>query len=112
MSEQYPSYHQNDLWDDIPDFIFSIKSITLGTVNAAKFLGMSHMSLLKHADALGLTVIRRPGNSWRYFLVSELTELKEAMSSVTLDDLKKGNGFEISKNKKKARTKAKRARRG
>ena len=111
MSEQYPSYHENDIWEDIPDYVFRLQSISLGTVNAAKFLGMSHMSLLKYADDLGLTVLRRPGNSRRYFLVSELKELKEAMNGVTLDDLRKGNGFEVSKNKKKARAKTKRPRR-
>ena len=110
--EEYPLYHENDVWLDIPEFVFSMKRIVLGTKNAAKFLGTSHMSLLKYADDLGLTVIRRPGSSRRYFLVSELTELREAMSSVTLDDLEKGIEFGLSRTKKKLQAKARRARRG
>lgn len=61
---------------------------------AARELGVSIPTLRKYMPTLGLTVYRHPTTNNRYFLVSEIEELKALLPTVTTVEVKaaKTNG--------------------
>lgn len=82
----YPERHAREVcnagrWVYVP-------GVTLGSVKAARMLNMSRVTLLKYADAMGLTVIR-DASMRRYFLVSELLRVRQEMESVGRRDVEK-----------------------
>lgn len=95
MSEPYyPSFHEKEVYN-VPEVFFN-NGATLGTYNAAKYLGITYSALLRHADSFGLTVLRRQAGSrsWRYFLVSELSRLKNIMGTLSREDVIKAGGID------------------
>jgi len=68
-----------------------LPTTSLGAAKAAKFLGLGYYALLKNVDLFGLTVLfrNRKGTTGRvdkYFLKSELINLKHKLESVTMKD--------------------------
>jgi len=70
----YGSTHKNDLWNP-PAWALS-KNISLSIGEAAKRLGVSNLTLNRHADEWGFTVLRR-FDATRYFLISEIDDFIE-----------------------------------
>ena len=84
---KYPREFRKEIWN-APRWIMK-QDVSLSSGKAAEFLGMDRTSLVIHADALGLTVIRRPADRRIFFLKSEISDLKERIESLTYDDILK-----------------------
>ena len=80
----YPIHHENDEWH-APD-VFFVPGVSLSSGKAAAFLGVSRHTLIRYADELELTVLRRSYTAYRYFLVSELKQLREEINTLSKDD--------------------------
>lgn len=103
MAQDYPRRHTNDLYN-APPWVF-LPSISVGSPKAAEMLNISRNRFLRLVDSLGLTVLRDPRER-RYFLLTEIQDLKEALAHVTVADVMKhlkGNGNAIVKKRKKTR---------
>jgi len=87
MGYKYPRHFRKEIWDP-PEWVFT-HGATLSSGKAAEFLETYRRKLVAKADLLGLTVIRRGRSKRIYFLVSELTELKQKMGKVTAQDVMK-----------------------
>jgi len=74
--------HKYDIWG-LPDWFFS-PGISMRIGTAAKRLGSSRGTLNRHANALGLIVLRRQ-NRHRYFLTLQIELLRQGKR---LDDRK------------------------
>lgn len=83
-TKPYPIHHENDKWG-APD-VFFVPGVSLSSGRAAAFLGVSRHTLIRYADELGLTVLRKPYTFHRYFLVSELKHLREVIDTLSTDD--------------------------
>lgn len=88
--------------------------MTLGSLKAARYLGMCYPTFLASVDDFGLTVLRKPDSHRRYFLKSELRDLKVAIANLSAEDLVKKKGAireipAINQAARKRRRKAKRS---
>lgn len=81
----WPLVHENDVLNP-PGWCLA-PGVSMLSTPAAKFLGTSRKSLVRYADIYGLSVIREPITARRYFLVSELRELKHQMENAKIGDL-------------------------
>jgi len=73
----HSKYHENDVWGLPPSFF--VPCVSMVITKAAKRLGMSRNSLNRHADGLGLIVMRRQDDH-RYFLNCQIDMLREGKS--------------------------------
>ena len=113
MPKQYPQNHQNEIWD-APRFIFS-RGVTIGSLKASRYLGMCYPTFLASVDDFGLTVLRKPDSHRRYFLKSELRDVKIAIANLSAEDIVNTRGAireipALKQAAKKRRRKAKRSR--
>jgi hypothetical protein len=65
-----------------PGWIF-FPGMSMQIGDAARELGVSIPTLKKYMPTLGLTIYRHPTTNNRYFLVSEIQELKELLPTIT-----------------------------
>lgn len=82
---KYPREFRKEIWN-APRWMMK-RGVSLSSGKAAEFLGMDRSTLVIHADALGLTVIRRPADRHIFFLISELEELRERLHRLTYGDV-------------------------
>lgn len=110
MANGYVSRHANDVWNP-PAWVYA-PTVTMKVSQAAKFLGVTRVKLIKNTDLWGLTVYRS-GAYHRYYLISELEAFKTKAPQLTALDIKRAtkggtNGLETVTKKaakrKRART--------
>jgi len=82
---RWPLIHENDVLNP-PRWCF-LPGMSMLSTPAARYLGISRPTLVRHADAYGLSVLREPITARRFFLVSELRELKRQMEEASIGDL-------------------------
>ena len=83
--------HLRDVWN-APGWVFA-PGITYTAKQAARFLGIHAVTLIRHTDNFGLTVYRGSMKD-RHYLVSEVIALKKAMRSVTKEQIERVSGKE------------------
>ena len=82
----YISAHKKDLCN--PPLWALSEHFSLPIGEAAKRLGVSSITLNRHADEWGLTVIRRSDRA-RFFLISELDALAEGGKKLDADTIRR-----------------------
>lgn len=82
---KYPTEFRKEVWN-APDWVMK-KGVSMSSGKAAKFLGMTRSTLIKHADDYGLTVIRRQSDRSIFFLVSELERLEKEIHHLSYKDI-------------------------
>jgi len=84
MAKCYPRWHENDLFN-APRWVF-MRGISVGSVKAAKMLGMCRVTFLNYSDTLGLIVYRDRYHR-RFYLLRQLQDVKDQLGNVTADDV-------------------------
>lgn len=85
MPKRYPDRHANDVFN-APLWVF-VPGVSLGSVKAARMLGMSRVRLLNCSDSLGLTVFRDVSER-RHYLITQLKKVKDQLGNVTVEDVR------------------------
>jgi len=84
MPKSYPQWHENDVFN-APRWVF-MQGVSVGSVKAARMLGMCRVTFLNYSDSLGLVVYRDTYHR-RYYLISQLQEVKDQLGNVTAEDV-------------------------
>lgn len=104
MAKFYPQWHVNDVFN-APRWVF-MQGVSVGSVKAARMLGMCRVTFLNYSDSLGLTVYRDRYHR-RFYLLTQLEDVKEQLGKVRAEDvtsrMKGGSDALLSQTKKRPR---------